>query len=260
MIALCLAMLQWVVAPAAPPRSAGGDRVASSCRQFSTSHFVGEKLMSQPGSPERPTFQNPRDAKAQVKAEKAYRKAQRPWYQKKRFILPLGLLVLIVLIVALTSGGDEDPTVVSPGGSGAQAPAGGPPAFPGATEDDVVAQAGDTVDADGVQITAAALTRGDATIGETLCTTVTYNNQSDRPSAFNGGFDWKLQGPSGAILSPTITGSDNLLSAGELAPGGNTTGDVCFDAPQGTPSGQYVVLLDPTFSFSSDRIAWLNTL
>jgi hypothetical protein len=260
MIALCLAMVRWVDRSGGTTAQRGGIESRRPAASSARRHLVGEQLMSQPGSPERPTSQNPRDAKAQVKAEKAYRKAQRPWYQKKRFILPLGLLVLIVLIVALTSGGDEDPTVVSPGGSGAQAPAGGPPAFPGATEDDVVAQAGDTVDADGVQITAAALTPGDATIGETLCTTVTYNNQSDQPSAFNGGFDWKLQGPSGAILSPTITGSDNLLSAGELAPGGNTTGDVCFDAPQGTPSGQYVVLLDPTFSFSSDRIAWLNTL
>lgn len=217
--------------------------------------------MSESTGPDQRTFQNPRDAKAQAKAEKAYRKAQRPWYQKKRFIVPLILLVLIVLIASLSSGDEQAPSVVSPGGtSGAQDPAGGPPAFPGATENDVVAQAGETVDADGVQITTEPLAPGDATLGETLCTTATYNNQSGEPSSFNGGFDWKLQGPSGAILSPTLIGSDNLLSAGELAPGGTITGDVCFDAPQGTPSGQYIVLLDPTFSFSSDRIAWLNTL
>lgn len=48
------------------------------------------------------------------------------------------------------------------------------------------------------------------------------------------------------------------LSSGELAPGGKMTADVCFDAKQGNSAGQYVVLLDPTFRFGSDRIAWVN--
>lgn len=47
-----------------------------------------------------------KDAKAQVKAAKAYAKASRPWFKKKRFIL----LIAIVLIVAISmamGGGDE---------------------------------------------------------------------------------------------------------------------------------------------------------
>jgi hypothetical protein len=92
-----------------------------------------------------------------------------------------------------------------------------------------------------------------------LCTTVTYDNRSGSPTTFNGGFDWKLQSPNGAILSNTLTGSTNLLQSGELAPGGKMTADVCFDAKQGNSAGQYVVLLDPTFRFSSDRIAWMNS-
>ncbi len=47
---------------------------------------------------------------------------------------------------------------------------------------------------------------------------------------------------------------------GQIAPGGSATGDVCFDAPQGSPSGQYVVLLDPSFSSTAERVAWLDTL
>lgn len=46
------------------------------------------------------------DPKAQAKAEKAYRKATRPWYKKKRFIL-LGLIVLLIILVAATSGGGK---------------------------------------------------------------------------------------------------------------------------------------------------------
>lgn len=49
--------------------------------------------------------QPPADWKAMKKAAKA----QRPWYKKKRFILPLALLALIILI-SLLGGGDEDTT------------------------------------------------------------------------------------------------------------------------------------------------------
>ena len=50
-----------------------------------------------------------RDGKAQAAAEKAYRKASRPWFKKKRFILPLAL-VLIMIISSIANGGkDDDP-------------------------------------------------------------------------------------------------------------------------------------------------------
>jgi hypothetical protein len=55
-----------------------------------------------------------RDAKAQAKAAKAYAKAQRPWYKKKRFILPLALVLLIVIISVASSGGDDPATTATP--------------------------------------------------------------------------------------------------------------------------------------------------
>lgn len=48
---------------------------------------------------------SPRDAKAELKAAKAYSKAQRPWYKKKRWILSLGFILLIVAVSAGSSGG-----------------------------------------------------------------------------------------------------------------------------------------------------------
>lgn len=48
-----------------------------------------------------------KDAKARAKGEKAYRKASRPWFKKKRFWL-LGLIALIIVIVVATGGGDTD--------------------------------------------------------------------------------------------------------------------------------------------------------
>lgn len=39
--------------------------------------------------------------------------------------------------------------------------------------------------------------------------------------------------------------------------GGTTSGDVCLDTPDPAPS-QWAVLYEPSFSFSSDRAAWIN--
>src|SRR3712207_644199 len=60
--------------------------------------------MSHPTPP--PQFADPKSAKAQAKAEKAYRKASRPFYKKKRFIL-LAVIALIAIIAIATSGGGE---------------------------------------------------------------------------------------------------------------------------------------------------------
>lgn len=65
------------------------------------------------------------DPKAQAKADKAYAKAMRPWYKKKRFIIPLAVIVLAIAGSALGGGGDDvssandDPTSssVEPSGS-----------------------------------------------------------------------------------------------------------------------------------------------
>jgi hypothetical protein len=213
--------------------------------------------MSQPRGPEPQSApSSPREARAQASAEKAYRKAQRPWYAKKRFIVPLVVVALIAVFTATSGGGGGAST--APGGAAAQDP-GAPPAFPGAMSDDVVAQAGAAVDVDGLTMTATALAPGDDTLGETLCTTVTYANGTSSAASFSL-IDWKLQDPNGTILNTGFVGSQNPLSTGQIAPGGSATGDVCFAAPEGSPSGQYVVLLDPSFSFTSERVAWLNTL
>jgi hypothetical protein len=57
-----------------------------------------------------------KDAKAQAKAAKAYAKAQRPWYKKKRFIIPLAI-VAIVVFVQLGKGGGDPQTVATNTGS-----------------------------------------------------------------------------------------------------------------------------------------------
>lgn len=132
------------------------------------------------------------------------------------------------------------------------------PAFPGAQQSDVVGKAGDELKLGDVTVTSSALAEGanPEFAGPTLCSTVSLTNNSDETIDFNG-FDWKMQEPGGTILDPSFMGSDNTLSGGQIAPGGTTSGDVCFDS-KGAKSGTYVMLYEPIFSFFSDRGAWIN--
>ena len=194
--------------------------------------------------------QDPRSAKAQAKADKAYRKASRPFYKKPWFIL-LAVIVVIVVIVVATTGGDDSAS------SESTQPAG--PSFAGQQEDDVSANAGEAIDLNGVSVTSTPLADAENPLGTggIVCTTVTIENGTDDSVNFNGGFDWSMQDPNGASRNTNFAGSDNFLGAGDLVAGGNVTGDVCFDIDAAV-AGTYVVLYSPTFSFSSDRAAWVN--
>lgn len=68
--------------------------------------------MSQTLPPAPAQYADPRSAKAQAKAEQAYRKASRPFYAKKRFIL-LAIIALVVIIAIATSGGGDGDTSAS---------------------------------------------------------------------------------------------------------------------------------------------------
>lgn len=70
---------------------------------------------------------DPKQAKAQAKASKAHAKALRPWFKKKRFIIPLVLVAIIGISVAAGGGGDDDksPTAASDDGTGTTDDGGG---------------------------------------------------------------------------------------------------------------------------------------
>lgn len=215
-----------------------------------------------------------RGAKAQAKADKAYRMAMRPWFKKKRFILPLALVAVIGFANAANGGGNED--TVANGSSASstvqQAEAAAPsqkaevaapsqkaekkaPAFPGAEESDIIGNAGAALKMGDITVTSTALDKGKTILGATLCTAVSVKNGSDETIDFNS-WDWKLQSPGGTIKNITFGGSDDTIGGGEIAPGGSTKGDVCFEAKD--EKGQYVVLYEPVFKFFSDRAAWIN--
>lgn len=130
--------------------------------------------------------------------------------------------------------------------------------FPGKQSGDVVGKAGDTIDDDGVKVTATTVAAGDATLGPTACSTITITNGSKNTLDVNA-LDFTLQNPAGAISNSGFLGSSNHLSASKLIAGGSVSGDVCFDADV-SAGGQYVLLYKPTLSLFGHRRAWINNL
>ena len=188
--------------------------------------------------------------------------------QRKRRIWPwivIGVPVLLFGACTITMvssvGGDEKGTVTGASGDGAPAAASGPD-FPGKLAKDTAAMAGDTITRDNLQYNVTALQPFSAEygLGDYLCSDVTIRNTGDKQNDFNGYMDWSLQDASGTIRDATYAPDHESLNSGQLAPGGQASGSLCFEDRSGGAPGTYVVLFEDTFSLSSDRIAWVNTL
>lgn len=172
---------------------------------------------------------------ADPRVAKAIRKAQRPWYQKKRFLIPL-VLVALVFVSSILTAGDED----SAAPRAAPSPTSGVAASPAAedAEPDFVATTyGQAATSGDLQLTVTAPKSVSEYGSNYYCSTVTYvNNGSDNVS-FNS-FDWKMTDTEGVEVSTGFGGTRNYLGSGELRPGGKKSGDVCFDKQgAGTPQG-----------------------
>ena len=113
-------------------RSALAPRTGHDSPGGGTEHLHGSrtgKTMTDQITPS-PAFASPKDAKAQAKAAKAYAKASRPLFKKKRFIIPVALVLLFGIGKAMGGGGDStapvaDKSVAQPKADApaAQAPA-----------------------------------------------------------------------------------------------------------------------------------------
>jgi hypothetical protein len=203
--------------------------------------------------------QTPQDAKARAKAEKAYRKAQRPFYKKKRFILP-ALLLLLVVIISATAGGGDGTRSASGTGAGTTAAGAASDGTPCAADyadkqtTDVCADANGTVTLEGLTVTATPLkSTNDGIGGKSLCSDVTLRNGSDESKDYNV-FDFKIQTPSGDVSSTSSAGIGSSLNSGTLVAGGTKSGKVCRD--DATEKGQYVMIYKPN-AFVDDRAVWL---
>ena len=203
--------------------------------------------------------QTPQDAKARAKAEKAYRKAQRPFYKKKRFIFPALFLLLIVVIAATSGGGDKTGSAAGAGaGSAAGGAASGGTACAADYADkqpkDVCADANGTVTLQGLTVTATPLKSTNNGIGgKSLCTDVSLKNDSGESQDYNA-LDFKIQTPSGDVSTASAMGIGSTLNSGTLVAGGTKSGKLCRD--DATDKGQYVVIYKPN-PFMDDRAVWL---
>ena len=196
---------------------------------------------------------------------------KRSWFARHKILTGIGAFVAVGMIASALNGGGGSgdastaaatpPSIQSMAGAPAQATAGQDSAaapspqqqepakdagksdsalsFPGKQSGDVVGNAGDTIDDDGIKVSATPVAAGDATLGPTACSTITITNGSKNTLDVNA-LDFTLQDPAGAISNSGFLGSSNHLSASKLIAGGSVSGDVCFDADV-SAGGQYAL-------------------
>lgn len=195
------------------------------------------------------------DPRAQAKAEKAYRKALRPWYAKKRTWFG-GAFALIIMLAIGTSGNKGSnsspaPTVV------ASAPAAASTTATTATAESH--RVGDVVTIRGVSHTVNTAAKFDSKSqyakpddGKVFyVVNVTIVNQADSARTFNP-YDYKIENADGVQTNYSWFGSSagvkNEMSSGSLAPGGKLTANLLFEVPSDMKSLKLV--MEPSF--------WLN--
>ncbi len=184
-----------------------------------------------------------RSARADLEAAKARERALRPWYKKKRFIIPLALVALVV-IGAIASGGEEGS---SPGGEATSA----------------------TVLRAHIPGEATLEVGNEKTL--TRFTNVTFRREALPGNPFtraragktymildaeiqNLGRDdldlnstvYRLKLPSGEIVNYTSIGGGEELSVGTtLTPGAKKAGQLVYEVPVPSTGQEYVVLWKP---------------
>lgn len=165
----------------------------------------------------------------------------------------VGALIVIGILASIFGGGDDSSTDSQDSGSG-ETQTGNETAQVEEGTDLALGQAFTTRDGMGIVVNNFGVISGP--LGQNACADVTYTNNGDEQTSFQGYWDWKVQNPSGVITDPTFTG-DNNLSSGELAPGGTVSGSVCFDSVE---PGEYRLVFEPTLSFSRDTATWVANI
>lgn len=92
-----------------------------------------------------------------------------------------------------------------------------------------------------------------------VCSNVSFQNGADQPYSFDS-TNFKLKQPSGVTQTPGYIGDrPNELSYGELAPGGNVSGEVCWDVAEVAGEMEIQLQFDWFFSDGPNAI-WKTTL
>lgn len=161
----------------------------------------------------------------------------------------VGVIILIVVLATVFGGGDDSSSDSSGDAqSGSEAEQ---------VEEGTDFALGETYTTrDGMDVVVNSFGVVSNALGQNACANVTYTNNGDEQTSFQGYWDWKAQNPAGVITDPTVSGDDSL-SSGDLAPGGTVSGSVCFES---TEPGEYRLVYEPTLSFSGDTATWMANL
>ncbi len=209
---------------------------------------------------------DPRTTRADIKAEKAREKAMRPWYKKKRFIIPLVLVVLIVIAAVAGGGGNDEPgdsATPAAGGSNEGGGDGGEavlfPGRPDAQGEDQERNIGEEARLSGytavVNSAEFVQTVSDFEDAGYVKINVTVTNRDDAAQPYNL-FDWRLQTPGGTVQDAGFV-SAATLDSGDLVSGGTVTGDIYFEV--GAETGDFFVVYKPD-PFDAARGVWKVTI
>jgi hypothetical protein len=202
-------------------------------------------------------------AKADAKASAARAKALRPWFKKKRYILPLGIAVIAIIGSIASAGGNKDdnsPAASSAtGGDGGTTVAADPsilfPGRPDAQHEDQERAIGSSALLSGYTATLNSATfvqsLSDFEDAGYIKLNVTIANRDKKSQPYNV-LDWRLQFPGGTVKDLSFT-TGNSLEYGDLVGGGSVTGDVVFEV--GTERGAFFILYKPD-AFDAARGIW----
>jgi hypothetical protein len=193
-----------------------------------------------------------RDAKAEAKAAKAYAKAQRPWWKKKRFIVPLGLVLLAVIASAGATGGgggNDGGTSAGGGGGSANKGSGGGDGASGKVGQ-AIENAGTTYKVTSVRTTK---TIGDPDLGGAradgtfVVVSLQLTNNKDETKTFSEA-SAKLRTSDGNQYETsdktTLAFGDQALLLKDIQPDLTTRGRLAFEAPPSKVSGSTLVIED----------------
>lgn len=199
-----------------------------------------------------------RTARAAGAAEKARLKAMRPWFKKKRFILPLAIVVIGV-IAAAAGGGDKASDTATDAVRDAQTPDTVATGRADRQKEDQEVAVGRSVQLSGYTATVMAASFR-PTISEFeedgyFVADVTITNRDDKAQPYNT-FDWKLQTPNGQVIDPTFT-SEKQLGSGDLVKGGSVGGKVIWEI--GASKGEFIIIYKPD-PFDAARGIWKVTV
>lgn len=192
---------------------------------------------------------DPKVAKADAKAAKARAKSLRPWFKKKRFILPIALVVIIGLSQAMNGGGSDSGTTSAGGDSSSESSSNERAGVGTAAVDGKFSFTVTGVKC-GIKSVGSDLLGAEAQ-GQFCKISMTIENVGDEPQTMFADSQ-KAFDTEGREFSPDTTsmiymedGSDVWLK--EINPGNTLKGDLLFDIPADATL-DYIELHDSMFS------------